>query len=63
MWNRCLLFCDVDQDGRIVESLIGERVVPMRQYQHFFFLMEDPETVNQNISNYLIIDGQLTLES
>jgi hypothetical protein len=57
----CLLFCDVDENGKIVDSIMGERVIPMRQYNHFFFLAENPEIVAQNISNYIIVEGQLTL--
>jgi hypothetical protein len=57
----CLLFCDVDDEGRIIESLIGERVIPMRQYQYFFFLMDDIEIVTENISNYRVVDNQLTM--
>ncbi|PFN77600.1 hypothetical protein COJ85_32035 [Bacillus sp. AFS076308] len=58
----CLLFCDVDENGKITESILGERVIPMKQYQYFFFLMEDVETISQNIPNYKVIDGQLKFE-
>ncbi|WHY01882.1 hypothetical protein [Neobacillus sp. DY30] len=57
----CLLFCDVDDDGKIVDSLLGDRVIPMRQYQYFFYLQEDVEIVIQNIPNYKVLNGQLTL--
>jgi hypothetical protein len=57
----CLLFCDVDDDGKIIDSLLGDRVIPMRQYQHFFYLLENVETVLQKIPNYRVIDGLLTL--
>jgi hypothetical protein len=57
----CLLFCDVDDDGKIIDSLLGDRVIPMRQYQHFFYLLEDVEIVLQKVPNYRVIDGQLTL--
>jgi hypothetical protein len=58
----CLLFCDADEDGKIINSLIGDIVIPMQQYDYFFFLSEDVEKVVQNISNYRVINGQLTLE-
>jgi hypothetical protein len=58
----CLLFCDVDEQGKIIESYLGERIIPMKQYDYFFFLNEDTETVAANIPNYRIINGQLTLE-
>lgn len=57
-----LLFCDVDEEGKIVESLIGERVIPLKQYDYFFYLMEKQETVVSNIPNYRVVNGQLTLE-
>jgi hypothetical protein len=58
----CLLFCDVDGEGKIIDSLIGERIIPMKQYDYFFYLMDDVETVASNIPNYRIVNGQLTLE-
>jgi hypothetical protein len=58
----CLLFCDVDSEGKIIESLLGDRVIPLKQYDYFFYLLEDVETVVQNISEYKVVDGQLTLE-
>lgn len=57
----CLLFCDVDEDGKIVDSLLGDRIIPMKQYDYFFYLTDDVETVAQNIPNYRVINGQLTL--
>jgi hypothetical protein len=57
----CLLFCDVDENGKIVDSIMGERVIPMRQYHYFFFLVESPVIVAQNIPNYIVVNGELTL--
>lgn len=57
-----LLFCNVDENGKITDSLFGERVIPMKQYDYFFFLTEDVETVADNIPNYRVVNGQLTLE-
>jgi hypothetical protein len=57
-----LLFCDVDEDGKIMNPLFGERIIPLRQYDYFFYLMEDVETVAANIPNYRVVNGQLTLE-
>jgi hypothetical protein len=57
-----LLYCDVDENGRIVESLVGERIIPMRQYQYFFYLIDDYETILSNLSKYRVINGKLTLE-
>jgi hypothetical protein len=58
-----LLFCDVDQEGKITESIQGEKIIPMKQYDYFFYLMDDVETVASNIPNYRVVNGQLTLES
>jgi hypothetical protein len=57
----CLLFCDVDQEGKITDSLIGDRVIPMKQYDYFFYLSEEVTSVTQKIPNYRVVDGQLTL--
>lgn len=59
----CLLFCDTDEEGKIIDSLIGEKVIPMKQYDHFFYLTLDVETVVSNIPNYRVVNGQLTLET
>lgn len=58
----CLLFCDIDEQGKIIESLIGNKVIPMKQYDHFFYLTEDVDTVVSKIPNYRVINGQLSLE-
>ena len=57
-----LFFCDVDEEGKILDSLIGVRVIPMRQYNYFFYLIDNYETVLQKLPNYKVIDGQLTQE-
>lgn len=56
-----LLFCDVDENGKLVECFVGERIIPMKQYDYFFFLTEDVEVVGQNIPNYRVVDGKLSL--
>lgn len=58
----CLLFCNVDANGKITESIQGKKIIPSKQYDYFFFLMNDAETVNQNIDKYKVINGQLILE-
>jgi hypothetical protein len=57
-----LLFCDVDEKGIIIDSLVGDRVIPMKQYQYFFYLQEEVNVVVENVPNYKIVNGQLTLE-
>lgn len=57
-----LLFCDVGEDGKITESIQGERIIPGKQYHHFYYLTENSVTVTENIPYYKIVNGQLTLE-
>lgn len=57
-----LLFCDVDENGKITESIVGERIIPMKQYDYFFYLQEDLDVVVTNIPNYRVVNGQLILE-
>lgn len=42
-----LLFCNTNDNGDIQEILQGERVVPARQYDFFFYLNKetDAETI------------------
>lgn len=59
-----LLFCDVDENGKIIESIAGERIMPSKQYDYFFYIIgSDIETITQNIPNYRVVNGQLTLET
>jgi len=57
-----LLFCNYDEEGKIIESLTGERVIPQRQYMCFFYLTDmTTEQVLANIPNYRVVNGELTL--
>jgi hypothetical protein len=58
----CLLFCDVDEEGKIIDSLLGDRVIPLRQYDYFFYLLDEVNIVTENVANYRVVNGQLTLE-
>jgi hypothetical protein len=58
----CLLFCDVDEDGKIVDSLAGDRVIPLKQYDYFFYLQQEVDTVVANLPYYRVVNNQLTLE-
>lgn len=42
-----LLFCNTDEEGNVTDALQGERVVPAKQYDHFFYMQEDIEDVSQ----------------
>jgi hypothetical protein len=57
----CLLFCIVGEEGSIIDSLFGDRVIPLKQYDYFFYLTEEVDIVAQNIPNYRVVNGQLTL--
>jgi hypothetical protein len=55
-----LLFCDVDENGNIIESIVGERIIPLRQYDYFFFITgKNTETVLSELPNYTIVNGEL----
>ncbi|WP_141432411.1 hypothetical protein [Bacillus sp. 03113] len=57
-----LLFCNTDMEGKIIDSLVGERVIPLQQFDHFFFISEkDLETVKQELPQYRIIDNQIQI--
>lgn len=36
-----LLFCDSDEEGNITSALLGRRIIPDRQYKHFFVVETD----------------------
>jgi hypothetical protein len=57
----CLLFCNVDEEGNIIDSLFGDRVIPLKQYDYFFYLTDEVDTVAQNIPNYKVVNDRLTL--
>lgn len=58
-----LLFCNVEVDGRIKDSISGEKIIPMKQYDYFFYITgKDYETFLKDLPNYRVVDGQLTLE-
>jgi len=56
------LYCNVDGTGAIVESLLGARVIPDRQFDYFFYLTNaDIETVTLNIPRYRVVNRELVL--
>jgi hypothetical protein len=57
-----LLFCNVDADGVITESLFGARVIPMQQYDYFFYIADKDEAmVAEELPKYRVVDRQLVL--
>ncbi|NJP37202.1 hypothetical protein [Alkalicoccus luteus] len=57
MMLRIQIYCDVDENGDITESVSGQRIVPDRQYD-YFFMVEDQEIPN-HIEDYKVEDRQL----
>jgi hypothetical protein len=47
-----LVFVDVDEQGNIVDAFIGVNIIPSRQYDYFFFTMD--EGVMENIGAYKV---------
>ncbi|MFZ7945655.1 hypothetical protein [Neobacillus sp. 19] len=47
-----LLFCDVDEQGNITDALSGVNIIPSRQYDYFFFTMD--EGVVEDVSQYKV---------
>ncbi|WP_332632037.1 hypothetical protein [Halalkalibacter flavus] len=60
---RVLFYCDVDEEGNIIESIAGELkrpVIPEKQWDEFFLL--DSWDIPNNIQNYKVVDRQLVLK-
>jgi 5S rRNA maturation endonuclease (ribonuclease M5) len=53
---KILIFADVDENGEFIEAAMGQRIVPNRQYQHFFFV---DRYVQDTIENYKVVNGEL----
>ncbi|WP_187443521.1 hypothetical protein [Rossellomorea aquimaris] len=49
-----LVFCNTDEQGNITLFVAGPRIIPDKQYEHFFFLTEPIEP-----SDYKVENGQL----
>lgn len=54
------IYCDVDENGNIIDALMGERIIPDRQYD-FFFMVTDAE-IMKNIDKYKVINRELVLK-
>jgi hypothetical protein len=58
--NGVLLFCNIDGSGKIIDSLLGDRVIPTKQYDYFFYIAgKDTETVLNELPNYSVVNGEL----
>jgi hypothetical protein len=55
-----LLFCDVDAEGNITSFVAGQYVIPSRQFDYFFYLVNEVGiAIVEDLSSYKIVDGQL----
>lgn len=51
-----LVFCNVDEDGNIVDGLTGNNIIPSKQYDHFFYLGEEGI---DDLMGYKVVDNKL----
>ncbi len=56
-----LLFCNVDTEGKITDSAVGEYVVPQQPFEYEFTLETNGETILQNIPRYRVVNRELIL--
>lgn len=35
-----LIYCNIDDDGNIIDGIDGIKIIPDKQYEYFFFLTE-----------------------
>lgn len=57
--NRVLVYVDTDEQGNITAGESGKRIIPARQYQHFF-ITEDERALE--LENYKVENDQLVLK-
>lgn len=50
--NNIQVYCDVDENGNFTDVVIGQKIIPNRQYQ-FFFLTNDTGILT-NPNNYKV---------
>ncbi|MBT2682666.1 hypothetical protein [Bacillus sp. ISL-37] len=55
-----LVYCDTDNDGNIIDALIGANIIPSRQYDYFFFSTD--AGVLEDIAQYKVNAGGRVLE-
>lgn len=54
-----LIFADTDGDGNITEYIAGSRVIPHKQYEHFFYVEKFESSIDTLRDDYKIIFGEL----
>ncbi|MCT9852837.1 hypothetical protein P2R64_20840 [Priestia megaterium] len=50
------LYCDVDETGKIIRLLSGERVVPTSQFKYFFMINR---TIELNLDKFYVENSEL----
>lgn len=55
--NRILVYVNVDTDGEITESEIGYRIIPSKQYDHFFITHD--ESILIDAKGFKVENGEL----
>ena len=50
-----LVFCNADEDGRIIEGIQGVNIIPDKEYDFFFYLGEGNKEID-------LIDYKITCE-
>jgi hypothetical protein len=53
---KVLIFADTLDNGEFLEVIMGQRIIPGRQYQHFFYV---DRYVQDSIENYKVVNGEL----
>jgi len=53
-----LIYCNTDVDGNIIESIDGIRIIPDKQYEHFFFKEKEIDLMQYKVK---LIDGKAEL--
>lgn len=57
MDNNFIVFCNADEEGVIYDGVVGNNIVPDKQYDYFFYLGEEGI---DDLMKYKVIDGKLT---
>jgi hypothetical protein len=58
---KILFYCNVDENGNIIDAIAGETIIPDRQYDYFFML--DSWDIPINVDKYKVDTTNRTLIS
>lgn len=51
-FTHILVYCNVDEDGEIVEAILGPSIIPDKQYDYFFYSSD--KGVYNDITQYKV---------